>query len=80
MENALDATSPIAFRRARPGRKQQLEATSAKSPPHTLSSYSFPGLRRARPECRKVKGEPLDFTCFPRTDIYMKGSLATDWV
>jgi len=25
-----------AFRRARPGRKQQLEATHTKSPPHTL--------------------------------------------
>jgi hypothetical protein len=37
-------------------------------------------FRRVYLECRKVKGEPLDFTCFPRTDIYMKGSLATDWV
>jgi hypothetical protein len=55
MGDLHDATSPIAFRRARPGRKQQLNATSAKSPPHTLSSFSFPGLRRARPgRCQRV--------------------------
>ena len=62
-----NATSPIAFRRARPGRKQQLEATHAKSLPYTLSSFPFPGLRRARPgRCQRVCSGALS----SRTELF----------